>query len=453
MSGRGLLVTGASEIASLAGGLRRGASQGDVSALVDTGPGSPGTDAGGLAVAAFEGRIVALGRHTEVTAVLDAMGLDEAAFEVVRAGGGTVTPGLIDPHTHLLFAGTREAELALRQRGAGYLDILAAGGGILSTVAATRRATRATLVAHGRRWIAEMLAHGVTTVEAKSGYGLDADSELRLLEVAAELSREGPVEVVPTFLGAHAVPAEYRERADGTERYVTAIIEEQLPAVERQGVAVFCDVFCEPGVFSVEQSRRILDAARAHRLVPRLHADELHPSGGAQLAAEIRAASADHLGAVTDAGIEALSQAADAGEPVVATLLPATTLHLRAPHAPARGLIDRGVPVALATDFNPGTSPTPNLQVVVSLACIVLGMTASEALAAVTVNAAAALGLDRTHGSLESGKQADLVIWDVSSHRLIPYWVGADLVSTVVKRGRVVHRRGEAVRSEVRIET
>jgi imidazolonepropionase len=345
----------------------------------------------------------------------------------------------VDPHTHLIFAGSREGELELRQHGAGYLEILAAGGGILSTVAATREATTDELAAHGRRWLDEMLAHGVTTVEAKSGYGLDLQTELRLLEVAHRLGAEGPIDVVPTWLGAHAVPPELRGRPDATETWVRELLEVQLPGVVAQGRAVAADVFCEEGVFSADQSRRILEAAAAYGLRPRLHADELAPSGGAELAAEIGATSADHLATPSEAGIDAMAAAAADGRPVVATLLPVTTWFLmKDHHAPARAFIDRGVPVAIGTDFNPGTSPTASLPLAMTAACLLLRMTPDEVLAAVTINAAQALGLAGEIGSLEGGKQADLVIWNVPTSRQIPYWPAGDLVRTVVKRGRVV---------------
>ncbi|MGH2408489.1 MAG: amidohydrolase family protein, partial [Candidatus Limnocylindrales bacterium] len=267
--------------------------------------------------------------------------------------------------------------------------------------------------------------------------------QLRLLEVAGRLAAEGPLEIVPTFLGAHAVAPEDRAAPDGKERYVRRVIEEQIPAVAAQGIARYCDVFCERGVFSADQSRRILEAGVAAGLAPRLHADELAPSGGAELAAELGAASADHLAAPSAEGIAALARAADDGRPVVATLLPATGLVLMNKHdAPAREFIDRGVPVALGTDFNPGTSPTPNLQLVIALAVLRLKLTASEALGAVTINAAHAVGLGATHGALESGRVADLVVWDVPSHAQLPYWLGANLVRTVVKRGEVIFAAG-----------
>jgi imidazolonepropionase len=425
----GLLIEGASQIATLAGGPRRGTAQTDAGVL---------RDAGRLSIAVVDGSILAAGPEEEVSRSLEGQGVDPLALESIDARGGVVTPGLIDAHTHLLFSGTRERELRLRQGGASYLEILAAGGGILSTVERTRAATEEELRIHGRRWLGEMLRHGVTTIEAKSGYGLDVETELRLLQVVDDLGREGPIELVPTWLGAHAVPRELREQPDATNAYLATLLDEQLPRVAEQGIARFCDVFCELGVFDVDQSRRVLETGARHGLRPRLHADEIHDSGGAALAGELGAASADHLAAVSDAGIDALGSAADNGHGVVATLLPATTFYLMSEHyAPARRLIERGVPVALGTDFNPGTSPTPNLQLVLSIACLKLGLTAEEALVAVSANAALALGLEETHGTIEPGRLADLVIWDVPSVDTLPYWVGADLVRNVIKRGRL----------------
>ena len=439
----GLLVVGASEVVTLAGGPRAGDLQGDVDRRTATaahgGPPAPNDPA----IAIWEGRILAVAGWADLERVLEAEGYPLERFDRLDAGGGADTPGLIDPHTHLLFAGSREGELELRQRGAGYLDILAAGGGILSTVTATRAASADELADHGRRWLDEMLGHGVTTVEAKSGYGLDLATELRLLEVAHRLGKEGPIEIVPTWLGAHAVPPEFRARPDGVEAYVRHLLDEQLPGVAAQGRAVAADVFCEEGVFTADQSRRILSAAAGYGLRPRLHADELAPSGGAELAAEIGATTADHLAMPSEAGIAAMAAAAADGRPVVATLLPATTWFLmKDHHAPARTFIDRGVPVAIGTDFNPGTSPTPSLPLAMTAACLNLRMTPDEVLAAVTINAALALGLADEIGSLEAGKQADFVIWSVPTSRQIPYWPAADLVRTVVKRGRVVLDRG-----------
>ncbi|HUQ44752.1 MAG TPA: imidazolonepropionase, partial [Candidatus Limnocylindria bacterium] len=398
----GLLIEHAAEVATMAGGLRVGSRMDDPSLL--TAPGGDSQHDAAPAVACWEGRILAAGPRNDLLQALDGSGYPLARFARLDAAGGTVTPGLIDPHTHLLFGGSRENELVLRQRGADYLEILQSGGGILSTVTATRAATEDQLLEHGRRWLGEMLSHGTTTIEAKSGYGLDLPTELRLLEVAHQLGKDGPIEVLPTWLGAHAVAPEFRARPDGTEGYVRHLLEEQLPGVAAQGRARFADVFCERGVFSPAQSRRILQEAARLGLASRLHADELAPSGGAELAAEIGALSADHLAVPSQAGIDALAAAAGAGHPVVAVVLPATTWFLMHDEtAPARTFIDRGVPVALATDFNPGTSPTPSLPLVMTVACLALKLTPSEALAAVTINAAAALGIAEEVGSIEGG--------------------------------------------------
>jgi imidazolonepropionase len=438
----GLLIVGASEVVTLAGGVRMGAGQADVGRLSAADVGGPDAPDAPV-VACWEGRIASVGPRAALETALEAEGYPLGRFARVDAAGGCVTPGLIDPHTHLLFAGSRENEWLMRQGGAGYLEILEAGGGILSTVASTRAASIEDLLEHGRRWLDEMLAHGVTTIEAKSGYGLDLETEIRLLEAAYQLGLEGPIEIVPTFLGAHAVPAEFRARPGGTEAYVRSIIEEQLPGVAAHGRARFCDVFCETGVFSADQSRRILRAASGFGMAMRLHADELAPSGGAELAAELGAASADHLATPSDAGIDALARVATDGHPTVATLLPATTWFLMKDHgAPARRFIERGVPVALGTDFNPGTSPTASLPLAMTVACLELRMTPDEALSAVTINAARAVGLEEEIGSLEPGKSADLVVWRVPSSTQIPYWPAADLTRTVIKRGRVVFDRG-----------
>jgi imidazolonepropionase len=427
-----LLVEGAAAIATLAGGLRRGPSQGDAAAI--------GGDSGSpVSVALLEGRVLAAGPASDVHRQIVAAGHTLDAFDRLDATGCLVTPGLVDAHTHLLFAGTREREWRMRAEGAGYLEILAAGGGILSTVAATRAASDEELLAGGRARLARMLANGTTTAEAKSGYGLDVATELRMLELIGRLGEEGPIELVPTFLGAHAVPAESRARPDGTAAYVDHVIGEQLPAVAAQGIARFCDVFCERGVFSAEQSRFILRAAADLGLSLRLHADELAPSGGAELATQVGALSADHLAAPSAEGVAALARAAEAGTPVVATLLPATSWFLGSHHfAPARRFIDAGIPVALATDLNPGTSPTLSLPLVMSIACVEMDLTPAESLAAVTINAAHSLGLGDRIGSIEPGKQADLVVWDVPTLDQIPYWLGASLVRTVVKRGLLV---------------
>jgi imidazolonepropionase len=436
----GLLIDNVAEVATMAGGVRFGVRMDDPALLAA--PGGDATHDTAPVVATWEGRILAAGPRSELLQAIESSGYPLARFGRIDAGGGTVTPGLIDPHTHLLFGGSREGELVLRQRGADYLEILQAGGGILSTVAATRAASSEQLLEHGRRWLGEMLAHGTTTIEAKSGYGLDLPTELRLLEVAHQLGKEGPVEVLPTWLGAHAVAPEFRARPDGTEAFVRYLIEEQLPGVAAQGRARFADVFCERGVFSPEQARRLLVEAQRLGLGARLHADELAPSGGAELAAELGALSADHLAVPSPAGIDALAAAAGSGHPVIAVVLPSVDWFLmHEPATPARTFIERGIPVALATDFNPGTSPTPSMPLVMTLACLELKLTPSEALAAATINAAASLGLADEVGSIETGRYADLVVWNVPTHRQIPYWPAADLVRTVIKRGRVVVER------------
>ncbi|MGD0122576.1 MAG: imidazolonepropionase [Candidatus Limnocylindrales bacterium] len=427
----GLLIEGAAAVATLAGGLRRGSSQAEVAIV-----------AGDTAVAAWGDRLIAVGSAADVERLIEAGGYPLESFARLDAAGGLVTPGLIDAHTHLVFAGTREGEWQMRARGAGYLEILAAGGGILSTVAATREASEKDLLAGARARLDEMLANGTTTAEAKSGYGLDTQTELRQLEVIGRLDRAGPVQLVPTYLGAHAVAPEFRGRPDAADAYAAAVIGEQLPAVARQGIARFCDVFCEKGVFDPGQTARVLEAARALGLALRVHADELVPSGGAELAAALGCLSADHLAAPSEEGVAALARAADAGKPVVATLLPATSWFLGAHHfAPARRFIDAGIPVALATDLNPGTSPTMSLPLVMSIACLEMGLTPAEALVAVTINAAHSIGLGAEVGSIEPGKQADLIVWDVPSVDQIPYWLGGRLVRSVVKRGRRVFGR------------
>jgi len=426
----GLLVFNAAELVTVAGGIRRGAAQADIGVIDSNG-----------AVAAYEGRIVAVGRLAEVERRLDEMGIARSSLTRLDARRGTVTPGLVDPHTHSLFAGTRQAEVELRQRGHSYLDILAAGGGILQTVRETRAAPDEVLLTNARRWLAEMLSHGVTTVEVKSGYGLDTKTETRLLGLAAQLKEEGPLDIVPTFLGAHAVAPEFRGGADAAAAYMSYVITEQLPRVAEQGIATSCDVFCERGVFDVDMSRRLLTRAQELGLGARLHADQLNPTGGAELAAEIGALSADHLGGVSENGIAALAATAGGNSrPSIATLLPISAFYLDEPHyAPARALIDAGVPVAVGTDFNPGSSPSPNAQLALAFAVHRLKLSAAEALAAMTINAAAALGLERTHGSIEEGKHADLVVWQPDSYTLLPYWLGANLARAVVKRGRIVY--------------
>jgi len=378
------------------------------------------------AVAIEDGRIRQVGPSAEV---LRQRGTD--GVRVIDATGRAVLPGVVDSHTHLVFGGTREEEFAWRLAGQSYLEIMRRGGGIRRTVQDTRRASLEELVAEGMRRLDRMLAFGVTTVEGKSGYGLDRDTELRQLRAMQRLDRLHAVDVVPTFLGAHAVPLEYEGRA---EDYIDFVVEAVLPEVAREKLAAFCDVFCEAEVFSVAQSRRLLEAARARGLGVKIHADEIAPLGGAELAADLHAVSADHLLRASDRGIDRLIAAG-----VVATLLPATAFSLKEPYARGREMIDRGAAVALATDFNPGSCFTESIPLVAALACLQVGLTPAEMLTALTINGAAALGRADRVGSIDPGKQGDLVILDAPSYLFIPYRLGVNQVDTVIKAGRVVY--------------
>jgi imidazolonepropionase len=349
----------------------------------------------------------------------------------IDASGKVVLPGLIDSHTHLLFAGSRLDEFEQRLRGMSYPEISARGGGILSTIEHVRRASKEQLKELARPRLRRMLQFGVTTVEVKSGYGLTPADEIKCLQALAELNAEGPWELVPTFLGAHAVPPEYRSDREG---YIRSVCEDMLPEVARQGLAEFCDVFCETGVFSVAESRRILRRARDRGLRLKLHADELSPLGGAELAAEVGAVSADHLLCISEAGIDAL-----AASGTVATLLPGTAFFLGMSYAPARRLIERGIAVALASDCNPGTCMTENLPLVGSMACTQMGMRPGEVVTALTRHAAAALARGDRLGSLTPGKQGDVIICNVSDYRELFYHFGINHVECVLKRGRLVH--------------
>jgi len=334
---------------------------------------------------------------------------------------GVLFPGLVDCHTHSVFGSARLADYERRARGIGYKAIAAAGGGILSSVEDVRQRSRDDLVDLTRRRLDRLLRHGTTTVEVKSGYGLQLDAELKQLDVIEAVANGGP-DLVPTFLGAHEVPAEYRSDPSA---YVELVVHEMLPAVQRQGVARFCDVFCEPGVFTVDQSRRVLSAARQHGLGLKLHADELDPSGGAELAVELGAVSADHLAAISDAGIAAL-----AASDTIAVLLPGTMMFLgRSQQAPGRRLIDAGAAVAIATDFNPGSSPGMSLPLMATMAVTQARVLPSEAVTAITVNGAAAVGEAHSRGQIAVGFRADLALAQVHDWRELVYWYGTDLVT------------------------
>ena len=352
---------------------------------------------------------------------------------MLDAGGHLVTPGLVDAHTHLIFGGWRQNELGLKLHGATYLEILAQGGGILSTVTATRQATEEELYEKARDALDEMMGMGVTTAEAKSGYGLDTETELKQLRVIRRLNEEHPMDVPATFLGAHAVPAEYK---NDREAYIRLLCEKMIPAVAEAKLAKFCDVFCETGVFSAEESRRILEAGKRYGMIPKIHADEIDPIGGSQLTAEVGAISAEHLIVCPPDGIAAMAKAG-----TVACCLPATSFYLGSTFAPARDMVNAGVAVAMASDFNPGSCPSLNLQFVMNLGCLKYKLTPEEVLTAVTLNGAAAIDMADRIGSIEPGKQGDLVIWDAPDLDYICYRMGSNLAKTVVKKGEIVKNR------------
>ncbi|HAQ08316.1 MAG TPA: imidazolonepropionase [Bacillus bacterium] len=349
------------------------------------------------------------------------------ASERVDANGKVVSPGLVDPHTHLVFGGSREHELALKQAGVPYLEILAQGGGILSTVSSTKKASEEELLEKASFHLERMISHGVTTVEVKSGYGLDQETELKQLKVTKKLREKFPVSIVSTFLGAHAVPPAYK----GKEDDFLSEMAEFLNEIRKLELAEFVDIFCETGVFTIEQSRQFLQAAIEKGFGLKIHADEIDPLGGSELAASLNAASADHLVAASDEGIKALSESE-----TVAVLLPGTTFYLgKDQYARARKMIDEGVAVALATDFNPGSCVTENLQMIMSLAALKLKMSPEEIWNAVTVNAAHAIGKSSEAGTLEIGRQADFVIWDIPNFMYIPYHFGVNHAKSVYHSG------------------
>ena len=353
-----------------------------------------------------------------------------AGYQVLDAGGRLVTPGLVDAHTHLVFGGWRAHELQLKLQGVPYLDILAAGGGILDTVRKTRAASQQELAQKAAQALDGMLAQGTTTVEAKSGYGLDLDNEIKQLLAAKELNEHHPVDVVSTLMAAHALPEEYKTDRQG---YLQLMVEDIIPAVARQGLAEFCDVFCETGVFSVEESRLVLEAGLRHGLRAKIHADEIDAIGGSELAGQIGAISAEHLIAQRDSGIASMAKGG-----TIACLLPATSFYLQKPYARARDLMAAGVPVALASDFNPGSCPGYSLQFCMNLASYNYKMTPAEILTGVTLNAAAAIGRADSIGSIEGGKQADLLVWDAPDLDFLCYRFGSNLVRTALKKGQPV---------------
>ncbi len=351
--------------------------------------------------------------------------LDNA--QTIDATGLVALPGFVDMHTHLVFGATREAEFSMRCSGASYQEIAEQGGGIQNTVGKTRAADKSLLLKKATKYLDSMLRHGTTTVEIKSGYGLTERDEIKILEVVRALQNDHPSTIVATFLGAHAIP---REFAENTEGYIALIIERMIPYVASKNLSAFCDVFCENGYFSREDSRRILDTGRRYGLTPKIHADELSPSGGAELALEVGAVSADHLEYIDDITIEKFGRS-----DVVAGLLPGVSFNLGHAYAPARKLIDAGAAVALATDFNPGSCMSYSVPLMMTIACTQMKMTPEEALTASTLNAAAALNLSDTVGSLEPGKRADIALLRIPGYTYLPYHFGENHVAAVVKDG------------------
>ena len=419
MASRPLLIAHCKQLLTMRGGKgpRRGAALGRLGIIRDG------------AVLSHKGSIVAVGpTDTVARHKLARRAKKIDARELV------VLPGFVDSHTHLVFPESRALEYEMRIAGASYQQIARKGEGIVSSVKAMRRADPGSLERQARRWLDEFAAHGTTTLEAKSGYGLNPASELATLKLYRKLSRIGPLEIVATFLGAHVVPPEYKGRADA---YVKLLLDEILPSVAKQELAEFCDVFVERGAFTVRQAKQILQRASALGLGLRLHAEQLSRTGGTKLATQLQAASVDHLERITRADIAALAKSK-----TVATLLPGAVFHLgKTRYAPARDLIDAGAAVALATDFNPGTSPTVSMPMMLSLACTQMRMSPAEAIAAATINGAHALCRAGRLGSLEPGKQADLCAFEVSDYREIPYYFGVNLCRLTVKRGESIHDR------------
>ncbi len=419
-----LLITGASQLLTLRGrGPRRWAALARLGIVK------------GGALLVRDGRIAAVGTRAKIEALPEAAGAEK-----LDVGGRIVLPGFVDSHTHLVHAASRAEEYELKIEGASYEEIARKGGGILNSVKKLRAATSEALKLRARRALAQFAAYGTTTIEAKSGYGLDVASELKILRLHKELAAEQPLEIVSTFLGAHVVPAEYRGSADGAKKYIELLIEELIPEVAKEKLAEFCDVFCDRGAFTRAQAEEILEVGKRHGLAPRVHAEQLTRTGATQLGVKLGAASCDHLEQINSSDIAALAKSQ-----TVATLLPGCDFHLGlAKYAPARKLIDAGAIVALATDYNPGTSPTMSMPMILSLACSQLRMTPAEAITAATINAAYALRREKQIGSLDVGKFADLAVFEVADYREIPYYFGMNNCWMTMKRGVVVHAADKA---------
>ena len=357
--------------------------------------------------------------------------LPEGEFDQeIDAEGKLATPGFVDGHTHLVFGGYRQNEIPMKLAGAGYLDILRAGGGILDTVRKTREASFEELYAKSEGFLDEMLNMGITTCEAKSGYGLDMENELKMLEVIKALGEKHPMDVVPTFMGAHAIPPEYEGRGD---EYIEMLCSEVIPEVRKRGLAEFCDVFCEDSVFNAEQSRKYMEKAREYGFELKIHADEIEDIGGSRLAGELEAVSAEHLIAAGESGMDSMAAGG-----TTAMLLPATSFYLGKTYAPARTMIDKGIPVAIASDFNSGSCPSLNLQLAVNLGYLRYKMTPEEILTAVTINPACAINRGDLVGTIEEGKQADIVIWDAPDFEMLCYRFGSNLADKIIKKGELI---------------
>ncbi len=378
------------------------------------------------AVAVKDDRIVFIGTTNELLSKFEFGKI----LTKIDATNKLVTPGFIDPHTHIIFEGSRENELPMKLEGKTYLEILNSGGGILKTVRETREALLEKLVQNGKKILDRMISYGTTTIETKSGYGLTTESEIKQLEAIQILNEDHPIDIVPTFLGAHAVPPEYKDR---TDKYVDLIISDMIPKIAKEGLATFCDVFCEKGIFTIKQTRKILKAAMRYGLKPQIHIDEIVDTNGALLASDLRAIQAGHLLKSNDEGLKAMAEAE-----VIATLLPATPFCLMLnQYAPAKKMIEYGIPIALATDLNPNCW-TESMQMIIALACYHMKLSPAEALTASTINAACAIQKQDEIGSIEIGKKADLLVFDVPNHQFLPYHFGVNLVSKVIKNGKIV---------------
>ena len=378
------------------------------------------------AIGIKDDRIIYVGTTDEL---ISKFSLNEIKTKI-DAKNKLVTPGFVDPHTHIIFDGSRENEFQMKLEGKSYLEILQAGGGILKTVRETRKASLEKLVENGKKILDRMMNYGTTTVEAKSGYGLSTESELKILKALQILNEEHPLDIVSTFLGAHAIPLEYKDKPDD---YVELIISDMIPKIVKQGLAEFCDVFCEKGIFSIEQSRKILKTALRYGLKPQIHIDEIADTNGALLAAELKAIQTGHLLKSNDNGLKAMAEAG-----VIATLLPGTPFCLMLKeYAPARKMIELEIPIALATDLNPNCW-TESMQMIIALACYHMKLSPAEALTAATINSACAIDRQDQIGSLEIGKKADIIIFDVPNYNYIPYQFGVNLVSKVIKNGKIL---------------